>query len=87
MLPRKSHKDADIIEPSDPISQEDLASPSAMSDEEISSLTMIGSHSFLQDSIDRELDKATLEQTPERANAQTVEGPAASKGKKGAYMH
>ena len=91
MPPQKNCKVADVIEISDPVSPEDPASPlSVMSDvdEEPSSSTMIGNQSLLSwDSIDRELDKAALEQTPEHTHARTVEVLAASKGKKGAYMH
>ena len=73
MPPRKNRKVADIIEISDPVSPEDPASPLSMMsdvDEEPSSSTMIGNQSLLSwDSIDCELDKAALEQTPEHTHA------------------
>ena len=91
MLLWKNCKDADVIKTSDPVNPEGPASPlSAMSDvnEEPSLSTMIGNQSLLsQDSIYHELDKAALQQTPEHAHSQTVEVPAASKGKKDVYMH
>jgi len=82
---QKQYKSAEFIQSSD-IDVDDSASSGAAHDKEsIDSPTLIGGTSFLQDSIDRELDEEVLE-PPADVPTQAVATKTASKAKKGAYI-